>query len=179
VPLKIERVVDDGMDAEEALGRPGRLEPLHFALSSTHGLMGIFNAFVLSEALLMRARQPQLPEGRSVRAQFIGDQQFSARSLAFEKLAHQPQRRALVAAALDEHIEDLAFVIRGAPQIHPTTGDPNNHFVERHRLLGRGRRCRSLRAIIGPISAPNAALFHRRRRAHAPPKVSRRRDSSG
>jgi hypothetical protein len=130
VALKIERVVDGGMDAEEALSRPGRLEPLHFALSSTHGSMGIFNAIVLSETLLMMAGQPQLPESRSVRAQLIGDQQFRREALLFEKFAYQPQRHALVAAALNKNIEDLAFVIHGAPQIHPATGDPNHHFVE-------------------------------------------------
>jgi hypothetical protein len=68
VALKIERVVDGGMDAEEALRRPGRLEPLHLALSPAHGLMGILDAIVLSEALLTRAGQPQLPESRSVRS---------------------------------------------------------------------------------------------------------------
>jgi hypothetical protein len=31
---------------------------------------------------------------------------------------------------LNEHIEDLAFVIDGAPQIHPSAGDPNYHLVE-------------------------------------------------
>jgi hypothetical protein len=55
VALKIERVVDSGMDAEEALRRPGRLEALHLALSSAHGLMGVFGAVVLFYALLMRA----------------------------------------------------------------------------------------------------------------------------
>jgi predicted glycosyltransferase len=50
--------------------------------------------------------------------------------MLFEQLAHQPQRGALVAVALNKHIEDLAFVIHGAPQIHPFTGDPNYHFVQ-------------------------------------------------
>jgi hypothetical protein len=130
VALKIERVVDGGMDAKEALRRPGRLEPLHLALSSAHGLMGILDAIVLSEALLMRAGQPQLSESRPVRTQLVGDQQFRREAMLFEQLAHQPQRRALVAVALNKHIEDLAFVIHGAPQIHPFIGDPNYHFVQ-------------------------------------------------
>jgi hypothetical protein len=92
--------------------------------------MGILNAIVLSQALLMRAGQPQLLESRSVRAQLVGDQQFRRGTCLFEQLAHQPQRRALVAAALNKLVEDLAFVIHGAPQIHPSTGDPNHHFVE-------------------------------------------------
>ena len=47
VALKIECVVDGGMDAEEALGRASRLEPLHFTLASSHDLVGVLGAIVL------------------------------------------------------------------------------------------------------------------------------------
>jgi hypothetical protein len=50
--------------------------------------------------------------------------------LLSEKLAHQPQRRSGVAAALNQHVENLAFVIDGTPEIHPLAGDPNNHLVQ-------------------------------------------------
>jgi hypothetical protein len=84
-----------------------------------------------------------------VRAQLVGDQQFRHQALLFEQLAHQPQRGVLVAAGLNKHIEDLAFVIYGAPQIHPPAiGTTISSRC--HRLLGHGRRCRSLHAIIGP-----------------------------
>jgi 3-hydroxyacyl-CoA dehydrogenase len=46
-----------------------------------------------------------------------------------DKLAHQPQRRPAVAATLDQHVKDLAFVVDGTPQVHPLAGDPNNHLV--------------------------------------------------
>ena len=46
--LKVEGVVDRNMDAEEALGGSSRLEPLHLALSSPYGLMGILGAIVFS-----------------------------------------------------------------------------------------------------------------------------------
>src|SRR5439155_19312846 len=74
--LTIEGVVDGGMDAEKTLGGSRRLEPLHFALSSSHDLMGVFSAIVLSEASVMRAGEAQLPEGRAVGAQLVGDQQL-------------------------------------------------------------------------------------------------------
>ena len=31
---------------------------------------------------------------------------------------------------LNEHVEDLALVIDGAPQVHPFPSDPNNHLIE-------------------------------------------------
>jgi hypothetical protein len=46
--LKVESVVDGGMHAEEALGRPSRFEPLHLELSSPHRLMRILGAIVFA-----------------------------------------------------------------------------------------------------------------------------------
>ncbi len=78
----------------------------------------------------MRAGQLQLPERRAVGAQFVSYQQFRRKPLLSEKLAHQPQRRPAVAAALDQHVEDLALVIDGPPEVHSLAGDPNNHLVQ-------------------------------------------------
>src|ERR1700686_1252594 len=47
-----------------------------------------------------------------------------------EQLAHQPECRALVAAALNQHVENLALVINSAPQVHPLARDANDHLVE-------------------------------------------------
>src|SRR5207248_8550464 len=44
---------------------------------------------------------------------------------------HPPQSRPTVAAALDQHFEDLAFVVDGTPEIHPLAGDPNDHLTRR------------------------------------------------
>ena len=72
--LKVERVVDSSMDAEEALRRPGRLEPLHFTLSSSHDLVGVLGPIVRPQPLLMRADQAKVPESSSVGAEFVGRQ---------------------------------------------------------------------------------------------------------
>jgi hypothetical protein len=37
---------------------------------------------------------------------------------------------AWVSLALNEHVEDLALVVDGAPQVHPLPGDPDDHLVE-------------------------------------------------
>jgi hypothetical protein len=50
--------------------------------------------------------------------------------LFLEELAHQPDCRPLVAPALNQHVENLALVIDGAPQVHPFAGNPNHHLVE-------------------------------------------------
>jgi hypothetical protein len=83
-----------------------------------------------AQALLMRAFQSQTPECRGVRAQLVGDQQFGCEALLLEQLAHQPERGPSVAPTLNQHVEDLALVIDGTPQIHPLSGDPYYHLVK-------------------------------------------------
>src|SRR4030088_595415 len=78
----------------------------------------------------MSAGQPKMPECSSVGAELVGRQQFRHEALFPEQLAHQPECRALVAAALNQHVENLALVIDGAPQVHPLARDANDHLVE-------------------------------------------------
>jgi len=44
-----------------------------------------------------------------------------------EQLAHQPECRALVAAALNQYVKNLALVIDGAPQILWGDGESRQH----------------------------------------------------
>ena len=128
--LKVEGAVNRIVHAEEALGGSSRLEPLQLALASSDCLMRILRPIVPPKPLLMRAGQSQTPERRGVGAQLVGDQQFRHEALLLEQLAHQPQRRPTVASALDQHVEDLALVIDGAPEIRPLAGDAHHHLVE-------------------------------------------------
>jgi hypothetical protein len=78
----------------------------------------------------MRTGQSETPERRRIGAQLVGDQQLRREALLLEKLAHQPQRCPSVAPALNQHVEDLAFIVDGTPEIHAYTGDPHHHLVE-------------------------------------------------
>ena len=75
---------------------------------------------------------------------------FRCKALFLEKLAHQPQRRPAVAPALDQHVEHLAFVIDGTPEIHPLAGDPHHHLVQMSAVA-----CRACSLSLG------AAVFKR------------------
>jgi len=65
----------------------------------------------------MRAGQAKMSKSGSVRAQLVSRQQFRHDAVFPEQLAHQPECGALVTAALNQHVENLALVIDGAPQI--------------------------------------------------------------
>ena len=110
------------MHVEKPLGRASRLEPMHLTLSSSHGLVRILGAIVRPQSLLMRTGQAKVPKRGSVRAQLVSRQQFRRETVFSEQLSHQPERRTLVAAALNQDVENLALVIYGAPQVHPLAG---------------------------------------------------------
>src|SRR6516162_627442 len=129
--LEVEGVVDGGVHAEKTLGGASRLEPLHFALSSSHRLMRVFGSVVSAQPLLMRTGQPQTPERRGVGAQLVSDQQSGCEPLLLEQLTHQPQRCPSVTPTLNQHVEDLALVINGTPKIHPLSGNPHHHLASR------------------------------------------------
>src|SRR5215470_5454385 len=78
----------------------------------------------------MATGQSQTPERAGVGAQLVGDENFRHEALLLEQLAHQPQRRPRVASTLDQHVENLALVIDGTPQIHPLAGDEYHHLVQ-------------------------------------------------
>jgi len=78
----------------------------------------------------MRAGQAQVPESNSVGAELIGDEQFWRETPFPEELAHQPECRPLVAAALNQHVENLALMIDGAPQVHALAGNPDRHLIK-------------------------------------------------
>jgi hypothetical protein len=54
-------------------------------------------------------RKPVATRVRGCGERLVGDQQFRREALLLEKLAHQPQHRSAVAAALDQHVQDLAL----------------------------------------------------------------------
>jgi len=41
-----------------------------------------------------------------------------------------PQRGSAVAPTLNQHVEDLTFVIDSTPKVHPLAGDPHYHLVQ-------------------------------------------------
>src|SRR5205807_4554899 len=92
--------------------------------------MRILRPILLSKPLLMPADLSETPERGGVGAQLVGDQQFRHEASLLEQLAHQPQRRPTIASTLNQHVENLALVIDGAPQIHPLAGDAHHHLVQ-------------------------------------------------
>ena len=66
----------------------------------------------------------------SVRGEFVRNDCFRVYALVLEQFPQQFQRSSLVAPLLDQHVQDLAFIIDCAPEEHVLAAD------ELYRLLG-------------------------------------------
>ena len=86
-------------------------------LASSHHLVRVFGPIVFAKSLLMVAGEPEVVEGSAVGAQLIGDHHLRREGLLSQQLAHEFDGRALVPPALNQCVEDLAFVVDSAPQI--------------------------------------------------------------
>ena len=123
-----------------------------------------FRLDYFSQPLLMRAGQSDAGT-RWRRTQLVGDQRFGRETFLLDQLAHQPQRRPTIAPALNQHVEDLAFVVDGTPQYVRSPAIRTTISSRCQRLLGRGRRRRSRRAITSPNFDTRRRTVHRRCRA--------------
>jgi hypothetical protein len=75
---------------------------------------------------------------------------LGAKPCFLKQLAYQPQRRPAVAPPLNQHVEDLAFVVDARHRYIRSPAIRTTISSRCQRLLGRGLHHRSRRAITGP-----------------------------
>ena len=87
--------------------------------------MGILRPVVEALVLAVLDAGHDLPLGGTVAAQLVGDQHTRRAALLLQQLAQQAFGGFLVAPALDQDIENEAFLIDRAPEPVLLTGDGN------------------------------------------------------
>ena len=125
-----ENVGDLIVDGKKPLYLPWRLEALHDPLSSSGRLVGILRTVVQSLVLAMLDARHDLPLGGGVAFQLVGDQHTRRSPLLLQKLAEQAFGGLLVAPALDEDVENKAFLVNGAPEPMLLAGDGDDDLVK-------------------------------------------------
>jgi hypothetical protein len=95
--LNAERIVDGGLNGQEALRCLGRFKTLHLPLASSHRKMRILGSVILPHALLVATRQAQLRLWRMLRIaagydRLAGnvDDRCALGSIMFQKAEVQP-----------------------------------------------------------------------------------------
>ncbi len=128
--LEVEGVVGGGVHRDEALGGSRRLEPPHFALSSTEGLMGDLGPVVLVNSLFMVGAQADLLERSPVGAQLVGRHSGRSKAVLLQQLANELPGCGLVPPALDQDLQHLALIIDRSPQVYLPLVYAHHHLIK-------------------------------------------------
>ena len=110
MPLEVEGVAGGSVHQDKALSGTLRLEPLHFALSSTEGLMGDLGPVVLVNPLSIVGAQADFLERSPVRAQLVGRYSGRSKAVLLQELGNKLPGCGLVPTALlDQDLQHLAL----------------------------------------------------------------------
>jgi hypothetical protein len=91
-------------------------ETLRLSLPPPNRQMRVFHPVVFPQATrLVAVRESDLTSGGAMGPEFVGHGRLGVHDLVLQKFPQQPQRRVLVAPALDEHVQNIALVIDRAP----------------------------------------------------------------
>src|SRR5271166_562470 len=127
--LLIEKVADLGVNRTEFLLRLHASKALHGALSSSKRLMRILRAIVESATDFLAIGIADLFHRRRIRAKSVGDDLPRSAVCLHDALEKLP-RRGLVPLRSDHRLQDLAFMVDGAPEIAELAVDLHKHLVQ-------------------------------------------------
>jgi hypothetical protein len=160
MPARPEVLGDGTRSGKESLGVSGGLEPLHVSLPLTSWLMRILRAVVQIPMLAMFHPWENLALGGCVALQFVGDDYTRDVGQAFEELAEELLRGALIPAALHQDIEHVPVLIHSPPQIVAFSLNSKNHFIEMP-FIARPRTAATelIGVLLAKLAAPLANGF--------------------
>src|SRR5512139_2372350 len=130
--------------------------------------MRVFSPVVAPSAAPVVLLDAEVAGSGAIRPQVVGNQQVWNEAVLLQQLAHELQRGPLVAPGLDQHIEDLAFSVDGAPQIDQAAIDLQVDLIKMPGAVRPGPAFAQVRrdqrsemvhpAPDGLIGKPNAAF---------------------
>ena len=107
--------------------------------------MRILRSIVAPSTAFMTFCDPKMTGCSSIRSEIIRDELVWDKAVFLQQLAHQFERRPLVAFGLDENVENFTLGIHGTPEVDQATTDFQievsgaREFRPRDRVTGGGR----------------------------------------
>ena len=143
MPGRVEGVVHRCVGGQEPLSRGLELTALHLSLSPSNGQVAVLSTVVFPQPpRSMKVAKAKFVQRRGIGPQAICGDDLGLHGLVLEQAAKELQGCSGVPFPLHYKVQNLAFVINGAPEVHA----PAAHFA--HHLIqmppGRGAGSESL-----------------------------------
>ena len=98
--------------------------------------MRILGSVVAPSTSLVALRDPEIMGYSPIRSEIIRDELVWDKAVFLQKLAHEFQRRPFVPFRLDQHVEDLALGVDGAPKIDHAAIDFQIDLIQMPSRMG-------------------------------------------
>ena len=85
--------------------------------------MRILRSIVAPSTAFVAFCDPKIPGCSTIRSEVICDQLVGDKAIFLQKLAHQFERRPLVASGLDQNVEHFALSVHGPPEVDQAAVD--------------------------------------------------------
>src|SRR5208282_5373243 len=115
--LDVEGILCCCLHREKSLRGSHALEPLHLPLPSSGRLMRILRSIVAPSTAFVASCDSKCTGCSPIRSKVIRDELVWDKAIFLQKLAHQFERRPLVASGLDENVEHFTLGIHGTPEV--------------------------------------------------------------
>jgi len=92
--------------------------------------MRILRSIVAPSTAFITFSDSKITGCTSIRSEIICDELVGDKAIFLQQLAHQFGRRPFVPPGLDQHVEDFALGIHGAPEVDQATIDFEMNLIE-------------------------------------------------
>ena len=138
VPAKIEQVIHSGMNTQESLRLPRRLEPAHTVFSHTSRLVIKLCPVIGILDCIVKGRRDEFSMRNVIASQLVRQNLSRFAMVIFQQSLEETLSSRSVTTRLEKHIDHLAILVNSAPQVLLFTTYLQKKF----------RRCRMYRRTL-------------------------------
>jgi len=129
VPAKIEQVVHSGMNTQESLRLPRRLEPAHTAFSHTSRLVRKLCPVIGILAGIVNALRNEFSMRNSIASQLVCHNLSRFAMMLFQQSLEETRSSCSITTCLEKDIDHLAILVNSPPQVLLFAIYFHKHFV--------------------------------------------------
>jgi hypothetical protein len=134
VPAKIEQVIHSGMNTQESLRLPRRLEPAHTAFSHTSRLVRKLCPVIGILGCIVKGLRDEFSMRNAIASQLVRYNLSRFAMVIFQQLLEETLSSRAVTTRLEKHINHLAILVNSPPQVLLFAIYPHKYFVDVERI---------------------------------------------
>jgi hypothetical protein len=130
VPAKIEQIVHSGMNTQESLRLPRRLEAAHTPFSHTRRLMRKLCPIISIPGCIVKGFRDEFSMRYAIASQLVCHNLSRFTMVIFQQSPEETLNSSPVTAGLEKHIDHLAILDYSPPQVLPLTTNLHKYVVD-------------------------------------------------